>query len=139
MRETAAFQIMTLYRDFLSYTTERLKTLGLRFGQMPFILFIGKHPGCTQADLTRALGLDWGYSQRSIAKLAEQGFKRKEYDEEKAGNCLSLTAKGENVFDASHQVFSDWDQSRTGILSEEEKETLIRLLCKITGVRKESC
>ena len=53
MKDTMAFHMMALHRDFLAYTTESLKELGLSFGQMPFILYAGKHPGCTQADLTR--------------------------------------------------------------------------------------
>lgn len=139
MKETMAFHIMALYRDFLSYTTKELKALGISFGQMPLILYIGKHPGCTQADLTRTLHLDWGYSQRSITKLVDTGFIRKEYNEAKAGNCLTLTEHGMEVFDTSHQVFTSWDSVKTGNLTAEEKETLLALLSKITTQKKESC
>ena len=138
MKETMAFHIMALYRDFLAYTTKELKALGVSFGQMPLILYTGKHPGCTQADLTRVLRLDWGYSQRSISKLADAGFLSKEYNEEKACNCLTLTEHGKTVFDTSHRVFQSWDDSRTDGLSAEEKETLFLLLSKITTHRKGS-
>ena len=138
MKETTAFHIMALYRDFLAYTTGELKALGVSFGQLPLILYTGKHPGCTQADLTRVLRLDWGYSQRSIARLAEGGFLRKEYDGEKACNCLTLTESGQRVFDASHRVFRSWDRLRTDCLTDEEKDTLLLLLSKITPDRKES-
>ena len=127
---------MALYRDFLSYTTDALRELGLSFGQMPLILYIGKHPGCTQAELTRALKLDWGYSQRSVGKLAEAGFLVK--TQEKTGNCLSLTEAGREVFETSHRVFLSWDQLRTDCLTPEEKDTLLLLLSKITPDRKES-
>ena len=139
MKDTMAFHIMALHRDFLAYTTESLKELGLSFGQMPFILYAGKHPGCTQADLTRVLKLDWGYSQRSITKLADAGFIRKEYDEKKACNCITLTEKGQNVFTASHDVFRSWDQRKTASLSESEQQTLLALLAKLTSDLKESC
>ena len=60
MKETLAFHIAALYRQFLAYTTEELKKAGLSFGQMPLIIYTGKHPGCTQADMTKMLRLDWG-------------------------------------------------------------------------------
>ena len=60
MKETLAFHIAALYRQFLAYTTEELKKAGLNFGQMPLIIYTGKHPGCTQADMTKMLRLDWG-------------------------------------------------------------------------------
>ena len=78
MKDTFAFQVLVLYREFLAYTKKELKALGLSFGQMPLIVYAGKHPGCMQADLTRALQLDWGYSQRSVGKLVETGFMTKE-------------------------------------------------------------
>ena len=59
MKDTFAFQVLVLYREFLAYTKKELKALGLSFGQMPLIVYAGKHPGCMQADLTRALQLDW--------------------------------------------------------------------------------
>ena len=139
MKETMAFQIMRLHRDFLAYTTEELKGLGLSFGQMPLILYAGKHPGCTQADLTKMLRLDWGYSQRSVTKLVEAGFLEKEYDAEKGSNCLTLTDRGREVFDASHKVFRSWDQTRANGLTEEEQQTLLLLLSKITTDRKGRC
>ena len=138
MRETFAFQITVLYRDFLAFTTEELKKLGLSFGQMPLILYVGKHSCCTQADLTKALRLDWGYSQRSIAKLVDNGFMKKEPDQEKAGNCLTLTGKGADAFDVCHEVFGTWDRSHLNGLNAEEKETLFLLLQKMTAEGKES-
>ena len=138
MKETVAFQMMVLYRDFLAYTTGELKKLGLSFGLMPLVLYIGKHPRCSQADLTRMLRLDWGYSQRSIKKLVEVGLIRKEYDDGHACNCLTLTEAGEKVFDASHNVFASWDQLHTTGLSPEERDTLLRLLTRLTNDLKES-
>ena len=133
MKETMSFHIAALYREFLAYTTEELKKLGLSFGQMPFIIYVGKHPGCTQAEMTRNLKLDWGYSQRSVTKLVNSGFIEKEFDDKKAGNCLELTALGSRAFDVSHKVFNSWDELKTGGLSPEEKTTLVNLLSKISG------
>ena len=136
MRETLAFQIVTLYREFLAYTTGELKALGLNFGQMPMLLYTGKHPGCTQSDLTRDLKLDWGYSQRSITKLVDGGFMTKEYSDESACNCLALTEKGREAFQVSHTVFDEWDRLKTDVLTPEERTELLRLLGKLTAGEK---
>lgn len=67
---TVSSCILTLHRRFAAYTTQRLQELGLSFGMMYFIIYVGKHPGCTPSELTQRLHLDWGHSQRSLTKLA---------------------------------------------------------------------
>ena len=63
---TVSSRILTLHRAFAAYTSQRLQELGLNFGQMYFILYVGKHPDCTPSELTKELHLDWGHSQRSL-------------------------------------------------------------------------
>lgn len=137
MEGTMAYYLTYLYKDFLAYTTKELKDLGLNYGQLPFILYIGKHPDCTQAELTKVLQMDWGHSQRSITRLVEEGFLFKHHMENKDRKChLLLTEKGERAFAVSHEVFTSWDQEQCKELDPEEKETLIRLLQKITSEKE---
>lgn len=77
MFNTLAYYNTVLYRSFTAYTAEQLGQVGLPFGLLFPIIYVGKHPGCTQAQLTKALGLDWGYSQRCVVKLTEEGFLRR--------------------------------------------------------------
>ena len=74
MFQTLAFYATVFHRDFAAYTTARLQKLGLSFGLLFPLIYVGKHPGCSQAQLTSALGLDWGYSQRSITRLVDEGL-----------------------------------------------------------------
>ena len=136
MKETLAYHIMALYRDFLAYTTEELKELGLSFGQMPLILYVGRRPGCTQADLTKDLHLDWGYSQRAITKLVSTGFLEIQHNGQ--CNCLTLTETGNHAFQVCHSVFSQWDRQKTAGLSPDDTQTLLTLLGQIPVQRKES-
>lgn len=133
MFQTLAYYATTFYRSFVAYTTARLQTLGLNFGSLFLVIYVGKHPGCSQAELTAALGLDWGYSQRSITKLVEEGFLTRE----KSGRAyhLNLSSKGQEAFAVSHQVFFDWDAQTLTTLSETEQQQLFSLLAKAT--RKE--
>ena len=131
---TVSSCILTLHKEFAAYTTRRLQELGLSFGLMYFVIYVGKHPGCTPSELTKDLHLDWGHSQRSLNKLAEDGFLTKE----KVGRSyhLHLTRTGKKAFTVCHQVFTDWDAQNLGGLTAQEQQQLLTLLQK--AVRKES-
>lgn len=133
MQQTLAYYATVFHRSFAAYTSARLQALGLNFGALFLILYIGKHPRCTQAELTSALNLDWGHSQRSITRLEQEGFLRRE----KAGRAyrLELSPRGQEAFAVSHQVFHDWDAEVLSALSEAEQAQLLALLAKAT--RKE--
>lgn len=129
MTETLAYHATVLSRSFSAYTSRVLDTLGLSQGLLYPLLYIGRHPDCTQTELTEALGLDWGYCQRSVLRLAEEGFLTRE----KRGRAyrLSLSDKGRQAFEASHQVFFDWDAEALENLNETERGQLLTLLRKI--------
>ena len=120
-----------LYRRFTHYTSNRLHQLGLSFGTLFFLIYVGKHPGCTQSELTTDLRMDWGHSQRTVLKLVESGFLNREKD----GRAyrLTLSDKGRQAFEASHQVFFDWDEEALSNLTPEERTQLMALLFKAMG------
>lgn len=128
MFQTLAYYATAFHRSFVNYTTAKLQTLGLNFGSLFLVIYVGKHPGCTQTQLTSDLNLDWGYSQRSVTKLMEEGFLTRE----KSGRCyhLNLSDKGQQAFEVSHQVFFDWDEQVLSALSLQEREQLFTLLAK---------
>lgn len=130
MFQTLAYELSVLYKDFYAYASARLHPFGLHNGWIFFMLYVGKHPDCAPAELTKALRVDWGYSQRCITKLVSEGFMTKE----KAGRSyrLNLTEKGRQVYQESHQLFFDWDRQRLEALSETERDTLKGLLRKIS-------
>ena len=129
MLDTLAYHVTILSRSFSAYTGCVLDQLGLSQGLLYPVLYVGRHPGCTQAELTEALGLDWGYCQRSVIRLTEDGFLTRE----KHGRAyrLSLSEKGLQAFAASHQVFFDWDSSMLNGLDQTERAQLLALLRKI--------
>lgn len=130
MFQTLSYYTTMLHRNFTTYITQQLQALGLSFGSLFPVIYVGKHPECTQAELTAALGLDWGYSQRCITKLVETGFLLRE----KKGKSyhLNLSPKGQQAFEVSHQVFFDWDEQFLTALNQQEREQLFSLLAKAT-------
>lgn len=137
MFRTLAYFTTTLHRDFTAYTTRRLQELGLHFGSLFPLIYVGKHPGCTQAQLTADLGLDWGHSQRTVTRLVEEGFLTRT----KSGRAyrLDLSEKGQEAFQVSHQVFFDWDREVLGPLTEDEREQLFTLLAKLQKEEHPTC
>ena len=135
-QKTLSFYVTGLYKEFAAYTTRQLQELGLSFGMMYFIIYTGKHPGCTPAEMTRKLDLDWGHCQRSVNKLVEDGFLTKE--KEGRSYHLNLTPAGQKAFEVCHQVFFDWDAQKLNGLSEEEQNQLLNLLQKAVRTGKES-
>ena len=131
MLRTFSYACTVLYRRFTHYTSNRLHQLGLSFGTLFFLIYVGKHPGCTQSELTTDLRMDWGHSQRTVLKLVESGFLNREKD----GRAyrLTLSDKGRQAFEASHQVFFDWDEEALSNLTPEERTQLIALLFKAMG------
>ena len=75
---TVSSYVTELHKEFAAYTTQQLQELGLSFGLMYFVIYVGKHPGCSPAELTKALRMDWGHSQRSLNKRVEEGFLTRE-------------------------------------------------------------
>ena len=126
--KTLSYYSTIFYRNFATLTGEQLQAVGLNFGLLFFVIYVGKHPGCSPSELTKALHLDWGYSQRSLNKLAEDGF----LSREKHGRsyALTLTDRGQQAFVISHQVFFTWDDTRLANLNDTEKGQLLALLQK---------
>ena len=127
-QKTLSFYIAMMYRSFTSFTSNRLQEAGLHFGLLFFIIYIGKHPGCSPSQLRESLSLDWGHSQRSINQLVDKGFITKEKD--RRHYILHLTEQGKNAFSIAHQVFIDWDKSVLQTFTDEEKNQLFTLLEK---------
>lgn len=100
-----------------------------------FLIYVGKHPGCTPGELTKALNIDWGHSQRSVTKLVDDGFITKN----KSGRIyhLDLTEKGQQAFQVSHQVFFDWDKEKLSALTDTERKQLFGLLQKATASKED--
>lgn len=131
---TLAYYSIILYKEFMSYTATKLKGIGLNYGVLFLVLYVGKYPGCKPSELTDALHLDWGHSQRSISRLVQDGFMTKSKSENDGRVYqLHLTEKGEEAFQICHRVFFDWDNEVLSVLSADERTTLFHLLEKMEG------
>ena len=129
-QRTLSYYIAMLYRSFADFTSDKLQEVGLNFGLLFFIVYIGKKPNCTPSELTKALSLDWGHSQRCINRLTDDGF----INQGKVRASLSAQPDRtrQEAFEAAHRIFFDWDDRFMTNLTAKEKEQLLALLEKAT-------
>lgn len=101
-------------------------------GQLFFLLYIGKHPQCSPKELATQLQLDSGHTTRALTKLENHQWIVQEVNpRDKRARLLSLTQKGQEIFQLSHDFFYQWDQMILKDLSSQEAELLMTLLNKM--------
>ena len=99
MEQTLAFYINLLRGDFTQFCAQRLKELGLSQGLLYFLLYVGRHPGCSAGELASVIGADSGHTTRSVEKLVQQGFMtRTRSQQDKRAVVLELTEQGREAF-----------------------------------------
>lgn len=124
--------IRLLEKDFSDYCTQRLQPLGLSGGLLYFLLYVGRHPGCTPSDLSAAIHADSGHAARCLAKLESLAYlERRRSEQDKRVTELFLTDAGKNAFRTAQGLFCEWENIVLKNLSTEEQQTLTSLLERI--------
>lgn len=130
--ESFAFYIAILRKQFTAYCSEKLLELGVTYGQLYIIIFVGKKQQCSPKDISLALKLDAGHLNRTLSKLMENDLIiQQKNDHDKRSNIVSLTAKGKQVFERSRNLFHEWDDIILATLTNTEKQQLMNLMKKL--------
>ena len=129
LNQTLAYAVSQLRADFVAFSSRKLEALGITQGLLYFVLYIGRHPGCTPSDLSAALHADSGHTTRSIHKLEETGFViRKAHPTDRRASVLELTDKGRQTMEASRGMFAEWDAYLLEQVPEDQCRQLRELL-----------
>jgi DNA-binding MarR family transcriptional regulator/N-acetylglutamate synthase-like GNAT family acetyltransferase len=112
-----------LYRSAFSLTETRV------------LYELAHTPNITASDLTRALGLDAGYTSRILKKFEERGLIRRSSSEEDARRShLELTAKGRKSFQPVNDASEEKVRVILGALAETDRHKLVRAMEAIAQV-----
>lgn len=134
--DSFAFYISVLRKKFTQYCSGRLAEMNVTYGQLFIIIFVGKKGKCSPKEISISLGLDPGHLNRTISKLEEHGLLlQKKNEQDRRAKILSLTDKGRQVFEMSHDLFYQWDEIVLEALSDAERLELLRLLKKTASHR----
>lgn len=131
--ESFAFYISILRKQFTAYCSEKLSEMNVTYGQLYIIIYVGKKKECSPKDISLSLNLDAGHLNRTLSKLIENDLIiQKKNDHDKRSNVVSLTDKGKEVFEISHNLFQEWDKIALSSLEDSDRQKLMELIKKIT-------
>lgn len=106
---------------------------GMHFGQPPVLEFIQDHPGCTQREIADHLRVSPPSIATSVKRMQRAGLLKKQADEEDMRRTrLFLTPKGEGAVGECRAAFDQVDQRMLAGFSEEEQQTLLDYLERMT-------
>jgi DNA-binding MarR family transcriptional regulator len=107
----------------------RMAALGLHLGQELLLVDLHQHPGTTQADLVRRIGMEQPTIANSVSRMERAGFIRRESDpKDRRITRLSLTPQGESAVEGVVTGWVEADRVATAGMRQSEIDELVRLL-----------
>ena len=125
-------QISVTYRCAMRYRERELADTGLAGCQTPYLMALYRHEGLTQEELARELNVNKSSVTRQLAALEEKGYIRREADPADRRSLLVYpTDKANGLRERMRRVLRDWSDYLTADFTEEERETLSRLMGRV--------
>lgn len=113
-----------IYRCTQSHLGFKMEKYQLTSGSYPYLLVLSRGEGISQNEISRELNVDKAMSARTIKKLIELGYIKKEENEDDVrAYKLYLTDKGKDVIPKIIQIIDDW----TNILVQDDEENEINI------------
>ncbi len=107
---------------------------GLYFGQPRLLEYVIEKDGCTQNELSDGLGVSPPSVAVSVKRLEKAGLLKREPDKDDTRrNRLSVTEDGLKALERFHSVCLETDARLFSGFADEEKETLVAYLTRLTG------
>lgn len=124
--------ISQIYRKGRIFISKGLEEHNIGQGQFMYLLELYIEDGRNQEELAEVLKIDKGTTARAIKKLEENGFVRRQKDEnDKRSNRVYLTEEGKGVKNDIFFILNQWDEKMSEQLNKEEKELMIKLLKRV--------
>ena len=114
------------------HLVNRLSAHDLRPAQFSAMAIIDQNPGLMQADLARALAIEPPQLVPLLNKLESRALAvRVRCKPDKRSYGIFLSKSGEQLLKELKQVAMESDIESTGALSDDERDTLLKLLRKV--------
>ncbi len=98
-----------IYRCTQTYIDKRLKKFGLTTGSYPYLIILNTNEGISQNDISRKLNVDKAMSARTIKKLVELEYVRKEENiDDVRAYKLYITDKGKYLIPEVIKIIDTW-------------------------------
>lgn len=126
--------ISLIYRKMQIHISQTGQRCDLSSGMVPFVMLTCENGEMPQNRFCTLLDISKGTAARTLAKLEEQGYVRRE---ENAADGRSVmvypTEKARRVYPKLKEAGDAWVNRMTQGMSEEEKTALLELLRRVSG------
>lgn len=127
-------QISITYRCAMRFREDELADTGLSGCQTPYLTALHRHPGISQEELARELNVNKSSVARQLAALEERGYIYREPSlADKRILLVYLTGQAEELISRIFSCYGNWNSYLTQDFTDEEKETLSRLMRRIAA------
>lgn len=121
--------ITRLERQKRHYLDENLRSFKLHGEMFMIILYLDRHPGSSQDNLSEYLLIDKSGVARKCSRLEELGYiKREPSQDNRRQNELHLTENGQALLQVIRSLLAKWREIATKDMTEHEQKELLRLL-----------
>ena len=126
--------VSILYRHEQVFLNRRLKGYKLGRGQFSVLNALLHHDGENQDTLSQTLRIDKGTTARSVQKLEENGYVRREVmAKDRRSNRIFVTDQARAIHQEIHEILREWNSLLTANLTDEERAQLDGLLMRVVG------
>lgn len=132
--ETIFYQIEKAIKQYRTMAQRNLNKLGhkITINQILMMIQVDRKPEISQVELAELLFKDVASITRMIELLVKEDFiKREENKDDRRKKDLKITKKGRELLDLAIPVISENREIAQKNITEEERETLFKLLDKI--------
>ncbi len=124
--------ILAISRCSTQFRSERMAEFGLKSCHISYLLHICACPGISQDKLAQRIYINKSNVARQAAWLEEKGFiTRSSSATDKRVMELYPTEKAQALLPQIHAILDDWNQLLTDELTEEDMDTVRRVLEKM--------
>jgi len=134
-RVAAVRRFNRFYTRQIGLLQEKFLHSAFSLTEMRVLYELAHTPDLTATDLSRALGLDGGYTSRILRKFEERGLIRRTASEQDARSShLELTAKGRKTFEPLNGASDDQVQTTLAALADTDQNKLVHAMSTIEQV-----
>ncbi|AHI57178.1 MarR family winged helix-turn-helix transcriptional regulator [Listeria ivanovii] len=132
-QESLAKAIAIIHRSESAFKNKKLLETGLNIGQLRYLWTLYKEDGISQESMAKRFMVDKASVTRHIKRLEELGMIRREIDaKDRRIQRIFVTEKGFMMRDLIEETTVDWSAKLTVGFSEEEKDSLLHLLDRLS-------
>ena len=115
-------------------SSEYRRRFGLAITEWRVMAVLGRYPGLSAREVTERTAMDKVAVSRAVARLLERELIRRDiHGDDRRRSVLTLSESGYSVYDEVAPMTLACERRLLEPLSEEERETLSRLIDKLAG------